>query len=67
MIESGQFQGECQSSQKRIVVSFVLDGRIDGRIDGMVFWLCLSFVQSTEIDRQKGITHEGEIDRCGRR
>jgi len=31
------------------------------------FWLCLFFVQSTEIDRQKGITHEGEIDRCGRR
>ena len=60
MMESGQFQGECQSSQKRIVVSFVLDGRIDGivvlvvsfvldgridgRIDGMVFWLCLFFV-----------------------
>jgi len=28
----------CQSLQKRIVVSFVLDGRIDGRIDGMVFF-----------------------------
>jgi len=51
MIESGQFQGECQSSQKRIVVSFVLDGRIDGRIDGMVF-LVMSFLCSEYGDRQ---------------
>ena len=43
---------------------FTCSGRKDRR-NG--FWLCLSFVQSTEVRRQKGITHEGEIDRCGRR
>jgi len=34
----------------------------------MEWFLVMSFfVQSTEIHRQKGITHEGEVDRCGRR
>ena len=47
---------------------FICSRRKDRRKDRWNgFWLCLSFVQSTEIDRQKGITHEGEIDRCGRR
>jgi len=32
------------------VVSFVLD-----RMNGRVFWLCLSFIQSTEVRGQMGL------------
>ena len=53
-----------ESSFSCFIGSIMKDRRKD-RWNG--FWLYLSFVQSREIDRQKGITHEGEIDRCGRR
>ena len=49
-----RYRKRIDEGQDRIivlVVSFVLDGRIDGR----VFWLCLSFIQSTEVGGQMGL------------